>query len=530
MTAEEKKDKTQPAAEARPPRLVAVIDIGSTGVRLSIAEIDESGGVRELEFLQQAVSLGRDVFVRGTIEKATIEECVSALQSFRRVLEEYHITRDSQVRAVATSAVREAANQDAFADRIYMATGIQVEPIEEADVTRLTYLSVRAALRADPALAQADALVTEVGGGSTELLLLREGNVVFSQTYRLGSFRMREMLEVFSAPVTRHRRIMETNINRTIEQIQHGLALGKSANMIALGGDVRFAAARLLPGQTHPVRLPLPALSRFADEVLALPVNDIVRKHHMPFPEAETLGPALLIYVRLARAFGLRHIVVTDATMRHGLLTEMAARGVWSGDFAAQIIRSARELARKYAADEKHIEHVAELCGKLFQALADQHRLPPRFGLILRVAALLHDIGQFVSPRSHHKHSLYLIQNSELFGLGRHDHLLAALVARYHRRASPKPTHEGYPALDRDSRLAVMKLAAILRVAEALDRSHSQQVRDIRFIQEPERLVIEVARVADLSLEQLALQQKGSLFEDVYGMDVVLRKRRSRRG
>ena len=131
--------------------------------------------------------------------------------------------------------------------------------------------------------------------------------------------------------------------------------------------------------------------------------------------------------------------------------------------------------------------------------------------------------GLFVSTGSYHKHSMYLISNSELFGLTHRDVLLAALVARYHRRASPKSTHQGYTTLDRDSRIAVVKMAALLRVAIALDDSHSQRIKEIRCSRENGRLVISVPNVDDLSVEQLALHQSRSLFEETFGLQVLLR-------
>jgi len=148
---------------------------------------------------------------------------------------------------------------------------------------------------------------------------------------------------------------------------------------------------------------------------------------------------------------------------------------------------------------------------------------------MLYIAALLHEIGLYISYRSYHKHSMYLILNSELFGLGRKDVMLVALAARYHRRASPKPSHDGYASLNVEHRIAVSKMAAILRVADALDDSRSQRVRGIECICEDSRLVISVPHVEDLSMEQLALKQKGSLFEEIFGMQVLLRTVRNAR-
>ena len=160
---------------------------------------------------------------------------------------------------------------------------------------------------------------------------------------------------------------------------------------------------------------------------------------------------------------------------------------------------------------------------RLFRELQAEHQLSARYELLLHVAALLHEIGSFVSNRSHHKHSMYLILNSELFGLGRHDTTLIALVARYHRRASPQAYHEVFSTLTRDDRLAVAKMAAILRVADALDRNHMQQARELSFSRERGRFIITVGDMEDLTLERMALKDKGGMFEDIYGLEVVLR-------
>ena len=524
------RDKPEVASPEGPrgARPVAVIDIGTSSIRMAIAEITPAGAVRTLESLTQAVPLGKDTFTGGNIEKSTIEQCVEVLKSYRRVLQEYQIDRDDQIRAVATSAVREAANRLAFIDRVYIATGIQIEPIDEAEVNRITYLGIEPFLHAEPSLASGNTIVTEVGGGSTEVLLVQNGNVAYAHTYRLGSLRLQETLQAFRAPTVKLRTIMESQIERTVEQILEHLLQDAPADMIALGGDVRFAASQLLPkwDADRLGKLRVSALEAFTNKMLGVSVDKLVQKHHLSFTDAETLGPALLAYVLLAKAMKLEHIYITNVNLRDGLLKEMAQRGVWTETFSNQIVRSAVDLGRKFNFDEPHCMHVAHLARVLFRELQPEHRLEPRFELILYIAAVLHEIGQFVSAASHHKHTMYLIINSELFGLTKKDVQLVGLVARYHRRASPKPTHPGYAALDRESRVAVSKMAAILRVADSLERSHSQRINNVHCQREDGRLVISVPQVDDLTLEQLALKQKGSLFEETFGLKVLLRQER----
>ncbi len=522
------KPEPAPADASRGVRPVAVIDVGTSSIRMAIAEISPTGQVRTLEKLAQAVPLGKDTFTTGSIDKDTMEQCVDVLKSYRRVLQEYQIEREDQIRAVATSAVREAANKLAFLDRVYIATGIHIEPIDEAEVNRITYLGIEPFLQAEPSLASGNTVITEVGGGSTEVLLVQNGNVAYAHTYRLGSLRMRETLQAFRAPAVKVRSIMESQIERTIEQIVDHIPQDVPADLIALGGDVRFAASQLLP-KWNPdklAKLRVSALETFTNKMLNMSVDKLVQKQHLSFTDAETLGPALLANVMLARAMKLDQIYVTNVNLRDGLLKEMANRGVWTESFANQIIRSAVDLGRKFNFDEAHCVHVAHLCRLLFRELQPEHRLEPRFELILYIAAVLHEIGLFVSAASHHKHTMYLINNSELFGLTKKDVQLVALVARYHRRASPKPTHPGYATLDRESRVVVSKMAAMLRVADSLERSHSQRINNVLCKREDGRLVISVPQVDDLSLEQLALKQKGALFEETFGLKVLLRQER----
>ena len=510
------------------PRTVAVIDVGTSSIRMAIAEISSGGGIRILERLIQGVSLGKDSFNEGSIQKPTIEECVRVLRSYRRKLDEYQVTDPSRIRVVATSAVREASNRLAFLDRVYSATGFLIEPIDEAEVSRVTYLGIQPLLKAEPALKSSTTIVAEVGSGSTDVLVLRSDNVDYSHTYRLGSIRLRETLEAYQTPRTSSRRIMETQIDRTIEQVRQHLRDGSNVELLALGSDVRFAASQLLT-EWNPAslsRLALAELEAFTDGILELSEDQLVETFHLNLQDAESVGPALLTYARMARAFGLEQILVTDFNLRDALLTEMTVGGEWSEDLRNQILRSAVDFANRFEFDRQHAMHVARLSVELFRELHQEHKLGPRWEMILQVAAILHEIGLFVSTKSYHKHTMYLITNSELFGLGPSDLLRVSLVARYHRRASPKPNHEGYSRLDRDDRVAVSRMAAVLRVADSLDQSRSQRVTRIRCHCEDQRLVITVDGVDDLSVEQLELRQRGPMFEDTYGMQVLLRKGR----
>ncbi len=510
---------------------LAVIDIGTASVRLAIAEVCSAKTLSILETLEQDVRIGIDTFTRGAVRRRTTEDCVTVLNRYKRILQEYGVSFPARMRAVATSAVREASNRDSFVDRVFIGTGIEVEVIDEAEVNRYTYLGVEPFLPSCDKDRDKSTIVLEIGAGSTELLLVHNRDVVLSRSYRLGSLRLREMMEQLQGSGVKLGDLLATEIQRGIEQFQQNIMSGGPSGLIALGGEARFAASRLKPGWENKgsARIPLRELEKLEQRLSSMSEADISRQYHLTATSAQTLAPALLALVYHARSFKVKSITVTNASMRRGVLMEMVLPESWSPEFRRQILQSALELGRKYNFNEGHGTGVARLCSSLFFELEDEHLLSSRYELILHITALLHEIGLFIGTPSHHKHSYYLISNSELFGLGRKDLNLVALVARYHRRAVPRPNHPGYSELDDASRLVVKKLSAILRLADALERSHQQRIEVLECRREGLSLVGTVSGAQDLAVEQMALKEKGSLFQDIYGLQVVLEKGHPRR-
>ena len=509
---------------------MAVIELGTSAIRMAIGETDGVFGVRMLEQLVRGVSLGKDTFTLREIQRDTVLQAVDVLKSYRRKLEEYQCTNPNHIRVVATSAVREAANRMAFLDQIYTSTGLVVEPIDDAEIARVTYLGIRPQLERDARLRDALTLLMEVGGGNTEILLLRGRDILHSQSYKLGSLRLQQLIRQYHADSDQAVSIINGQIDRTLEQLREFVPQHGNIELLALGGDVRFAVKvlQLEVSEADMVRVPLWKLQRFTREISRLNVEQIMRKHHLELSEAETLVPALFANVRMAEMLGTDHLLVTGFNLRDALLHGMLQSGEWSADFRHQIIRSAEELARRFHVDLDHGQHVAELSRQIFKATQSEHKLDARSETILCVGALLHEAGQFVSDSGYHKHSHYLISHSKIFGLNSLDHKLTALVARYHRRAAPKASHAAFAELDRDSRVVLCRLAGILRIAICLAQSRSRRIPSVECSIERNRLIIHpTAPVGDLSMEQLELRQNSALFQDVFGMSVLLRDNKS---
>jgi exopolyphosphatase / guanosine-5'-triphosphate,3'-diphosphate pyrophosphatase len=512
-----------PDPASDPTHPVAVLDMGATAVRVVIAQVTPSGTVSVLEEASRAVMLGRDTFSSGAISSATAERVVEAVNRFRELMAGYNATA---VRAVATSAVREARNRDVFLDRLHAGTGIAFEVINEAEESRLLFLAQRQALRRHAAFKGAWTLLVEVGGGSTSLTLLRKGEPNRSALYALGSIRLRQQLELRKHGHELQVALLKRYIANVIEEIRLDIPLKRITNIIAMGGDIRFAALQLAEGDEDRKApdISRESLTAFCDGLEGLDEEAIAERFRLPAAEAETLLPALLVYRMLLAETAARRVVISDVSLRAGLLLDFAEPdGGASREFEQQVIASAEALGFKYRFDRDHGRHVALLATKMFDALTDLHGLGARERLLLEVAAVLHDIGVYVSLRAHHKHSQYIIAASQIYGLSDDETLLVSNVARYHRRGVPQRSHLPFVALDRQDRLVAAKLAAILRVANALDSEHLQKITDLKLIRDTRTWTLEVMAQGDITMEQLAARARADLFEQTFGRELTVR-------
>jgi exopolyphosphatase/guanosine-5'-triphosphate,3'-diphosphate pyrophosphatase len=505
-------------------RTFGAIDIGSNSIRMAIAQAMPDGRIDVLERLQRGVHLGQDTFHGGRIKGLTMRAAVLILRDFKKVLKLYNA---DVVKVVATSAVREAANVDAFQDRILMATGFDVDVISSSEESRLTVAAVRNEVGTRQ-LKKNSSVIVEVGGGNTEINVLRKGQIAASRNLAIGAIRLQELLSTSSRSADQASNMIRQQVAGVISSMRGVLRLKQVRVFYAVGGDARWAAEKV--GRKTKIA-GLCSISRGDFDKLVsksrhFTSDKLARMYGLPFSEAETLVPALLVYQMLLRSTGAKEIIVSNVSMRDGLLLDLAQQTTGSVEESAyaDIIRSATSIAEKYGVDLKHAMHTRQTSVRLFDELAAEHALDKRHRLLLEVAAILHEIGAFVSGRAYHKHSFYLIANSEISGLTQEELQLVAHVARYHRRSRPKPAHIEYMALPRERRMTINKLAALLRVADAIDASRTQHVRNIRCELSDENLKIIAPTTADVSLEERMLAMLGDLFEDIYGLQVRLER------
>jgi len=352
-------------------------------------------------------------------------------------------------------------------------------------------------------------------------VLFRSGSV----TYDLGTLRMRDLLRAESGDRRAMTRLIQHNIREMMNAVKRALPFEKVANLIAIGPEARFAA-RALKGEGELAAVSAKDLRTLADQILAMTPAEVAAAYSITTLEAEALAPAFLAYAELIRLNPVDRLLVARASIRDGLILQVA-KSIQSGSavfFPEQTIAAALNLARKYHADERHGLHTATLARAIFEATQAEHGMGETERLLLDVASIVHDIGNYVAARGHHRHAYYLLVNSEVFGLSKMDLEIVANVARYHRKGAPQADHPAYAALPRGARLTVNRLSAILRVADALDKAHAQRIQNPKITVEEGELRIDVEGAEDLALERLTLDQKCGLFEEVFGLKPVLRE------
>jgi exopolyphosphatase/guanosine-5'-triphosphate,3'-diphosphate pyrophosphatase len=510
------------------PGALAAIDVGTNSVHLVVARLGEEDHFDVLTREKEMVRLGTGSGDMRRLEDDAIERGVAALARAKRIADSF----DAPVRAVATSAVREAENHMEFLERAEAEAGIEVEIVSGVEEARLIHLGV---LQALPIFEQR-ALVCDIGGGSTELMVGERGSLLTAVSLKLGALRLTNRFfpgaKVHPSAVSscrRHIAAMVSDFARRAGQLGHEVAVGSSGTIEQLVRLARTGAGEPEPTTWNGARITAPELravvkelisARKADNVAALPGMDARR--------ADIILAGALILEGVFDGCSIDELVLSEYALREGVLLDTLERSRGGILHHLQDVsrRGVEHLAASLDEDPSHSAHVAHLALQLFDATAEVHGLGADAREYLEAAALLANVGLSISHSKHHKHTYYVIRNSDrLVGLTDHEIELIAQIARYHRKSGPKATHPEWAALDKRDQELVRTCAAILRVAIGLDRGHESRVRSVGAVVRPDRLVVEAvpAGDGDVELERYAAGERTGLLEEVTGRPVEVR-------
>ncbi len=510
------------------PRYAAV-DIGSNSVRMMAAEVGQ-GSTRVLAQDRQVTRLGESVFRSGRISSEAMEFLCAQLVRMQAAYTGFDVRG---VRAVATSAVRDASNQQEFLERTSAALKTNVEVISGPEEARLIHLGVEARWSRP----KERTLIIDVGGGSAELIISQGGQLVDAVSKPLGAVRLTEVFLKADPPRAEELNRLDRYIEEKLQSFhkQHGSEKFDRAVATSATAAAIVSAANQVPRAKRDEADRMRAsVSQVRDLFAKLVASDLAARRKIPGigpKRAEIVTAGTAVFLRALELFEHRSLYYCTAGVRDGLIADLAARGV--GRELSQLSREQRSvveaMAKRYAVGLKHARHVACLGHRLFEILQNVHELPPAAGKLLEAAAYLHDIGHYVSGTGHHKHSAYLVANSDLPGFTDKERLAIAALCRFHRKSMPQPRHSLFQSLDAESKRLVINLEPLLRIADALDRGHAQKVRDIALAAKDGAVVLIAQADADAELEIWAANESAKTFREVYAKPVSLQRSRAQR-
>ena len=506
-----------PAGLSQVRETALVIDCGSSSVRAFIAEITDEHA-RILEDMVHPVDLTAG-FTGGKLDRVAMDLVVQAVCGIIIVAKGYGVTR---IRAVATSALREANNSDVLVERLRTTCSVDLDVIDGSEAVRLYFEALRRTLNEDRRTLQGNTLLMDIGAGCTSAGLIRQGKLVYSVDEHYGTVRLsdafQELRDSLDYSVTIDRfstgaaRMMLSRLpSRTV------------STLVFTGGEVRRLVT-LTGNETGGIieTLEPEALERLWTELAPLSPAKRAERCCLPVYDAARILPALALIRHLIELSGADKILVPQMTLRDGMLADLlpGAQGAHHLE-PEHVLAEAKQLVSRYGGDLPYAENTAQLAVQLFDQTVELHNLGARERLLLEFAAVVHDIGSYINVRNRHKHTMYIIQSADIAGLTRPEQDIVANVARYHRKSPPEPHHQDFMALPRRARVTVAYLAAILRLAYALDVERSQRIKKVRCVVDGERLLLHVDR-RQIALERWSLAGKIQLFREVFGLDVVI--------
>jgi exopolyphosphatase/guanosine-5'-triphosphate,3'-diphosphate pyrophosphatase len=506
----------------------AAVDIGSNSIRLLVADVDAGGQLTRLAEDRQVTRLGESVFTGGILDENAIRLTEEVLARFREIVASHG---GASMRAVATSATRDASNQAGFLYRATAALGAPIEIISGVEEARLIGLGVNATWpqNGEPVL------IIDVGGGSAEFVLMQSGAMVEGYSRPLGAVRLKEVFLDKDPPrrdqILRLQEFIDEKLELVVRRLGRqafvrGIATSASAAAIvcAINGiarNERSAANRQMATQEQ--------VRRLYRELMEMPIDRRRTMTGIGPRRAEIIVAGVAVFLRAMERFDLPALYYSSAGVREGIIADLDNRGGesrLSGKLPGELRRTVETLAKRYGISLAHAKVTAAFAVELFDRLRPLHRLDPSYARLLEAACHLLDVGHYVSDTSHHKHSHYLVKHADLPGFTEDEKQLIALLCRFHRKSTPASRHSELSVLSASQRRALELLVPFVRIADALDRSRDQHVRLARCeIQGDEViLTLEAEDGKDYALEEWAVERSGAAFRSVYDKHLVVGK------
>lgn len=508
--------------------IIAAIDVGSHALRMKIGEVNRSGEFKELESFRKIAVLGHDTFTKGKIDFESVDQVCELLKLFKRSFADYGVSR---YQAVGTSAIREASNRDYIVDQIMIKTGLDIRVISNSEEQYLTHKAVKSHLKDYERLINEGAIIVVVGAGSIQITTYKDGRLQSSQNVKMGALRIREVFYDLEDRSLSFYKICDEYISSSLEDIDLFKDGKVYQHLIAVGGEISVITKIIeeQKGKESDV-LTKKQFGKLLEQVRGLSTEEIEERYQVKRGRAELIMPSMLLFKKFLEHVKSEVIITPQISLTDGIIQDLIKKGMHRDKpdkSMEDIVTNAKVLARKFDYNENHTDHVLQYATLLFDKLKAIHGMEEE-RVLVQVAAILHDIGKIVSLDKHYEHSYNIIRELEIFGLSQEQMEYVALISCFHSIQQPGEGFENYARQPRNKKAMIAKLIAILRIADALDRSHQGKISlESVKIKEKKVVITGVSGVTtDTMLEEWAFAKKAAFFIEVFGITPILKMKR----
>jgi exopolyphosphatase/guanosine-5'-triphosphate,3'-diphosphate pyrophosphatase len=505
----------------------AAIDIGSNSIRMEAAEVIPGQATRVLASDREVTRLGESVFRIGAVSEEAMRQTCGVLARMAALYRKLEVVG---VRAVATSAIRDTRNQREFLERASEAVGTHVEIISGREEARLIHLGVQSVWPQNGKRV----IILDIGGGSGEIVAAEDGRLIEAYSKPLGAVRLREIFLQDDPPTPRQLHQMQEFIQDKLSTVVRRLGKSMWDRAIATSATasaVASAVARIPRSQRDEVDRRRVSSAQVRGLYGKLAERNLAGRRKITGigpRRAEIIVPGVAVLMNFLQEFRLSGVYYSRAGVRDGIIADLAARNV--GAELSRLSRDQRreveDMGRRYGVSLDHARNVAHIASLLYSALHPLHQLAPAYGKLLEAAAYLIDVGHYVSNTGHHKHSYYVVSNSDMPGFNERERMLVAALCRYHRKSMPAAVHHAYQALTADEKRVLLLLIPLLRLADNMVRDPRERIHRLESRVQNGTVNLVVHADSDIDLEQWGAERAGETFKQIYGRGISVMKAR----
>lgn len=504
----------------------AAIDVGSYELAMKIYEISAKNGIREIDDIRHRIDLGTDTFTTGKISYERVDELCRVLRDYAGIMKGYQV---EEYKAYGTSAIRETENTMIVLDQIAQRTGIRIEVLSNSEQRFLDYKAIAAKGEEFNRVIEHGAAIVDIGGGSIQVSLFEKDTLVTTQNMRLGVLRLQDQIARLNIRPGQYETILDEMISAQLAVFKKLYLKDREIETVIVVDDyISTVVGKNVHGMEQN-RIEAAAMELFLQKIKEKPHQEVARRLDMPEENIPLLFISAAMIYQIAQVMNAKLIWAPGATLCDGIAYEYGEKNGFlkSGhDFKQDIIACAQNISKRYMGSRRRSETLEQIALTIYDSMKKMHGLGKRERLLLQIATLLHDCGKYISLVNLGECSYNIIMSTEIIGLSHMEREIVANVVKYNHMEFDYYEAMGKEGtLDKQSYLTIVKLTAILKIANGLDRSHKQKFKDVKTTLKDQQLIITVDTSVDITLEKGLFQKRAEFFEEVYSVKPVIRQR-----